>query len=71
MLIGLTGTMACGKGTVAEHLKDKGFEGYVFSDVIKEEATKKGFELTRQNLQKVGDILREEIMIKQKELLLD
>ena len=50
--------MASGKGTVAEYLKEKGFEGYVFSDVIKEEARNRGLELTRKNLQKVGDLLR-------------
>ncbi|MBU0614836.1 MAG: dephospho-CoA kinase [Nanoarchaeota archaeon] len=60
MLIGLTGTMASGKGTVAEYLKNKGFEGYVFSDVIKEEARKRGLEITRENLQKTGDALRKE-----------
>ena len=37
MIIGLTGTMSSGKGEVVKILKDKGYEYYVFSDVIKEE----------------------------------
>ena len=36
MIIGLTGTMACGKGEVVKHLKNKGFEHYIYSDILKE-----------------------------------
>lgn len=60
MIIGLTGTMGAGKGEIAELLKDKGYEYYVFSDVVKEEAKKRGLNLTRENLQNVGNLLREE-----------
>ena len=60
MIIGLTGTMGAGKGEVAKLLKEKGYEYYVFSDAIKEEAKKRGLEATRENLQNIGNILREE-----------
>ena len=59
MIIGLTGTMGAGKGEVAEILKEKGYEYYVFSDIVKEKAKKLGLELTRENLQKVGNIIRD------------
>ena len=60
MIIGLTGTISSGKGTVSDYLVSKGFEKYVFSDVIREETKKRGLEQTRENLQKVGDLLRKE-----------
>ncbi len=58
-IIALTGTMASGKGTVAEYLKKKGFEIYTYSDVVREEAKKLGYGQTRENLRKVGTLLKE------------
>jgi len=60
MIIGLTGTMASGKGEITNYLKEKGFEQYVFSDIIREEAKKRSLQPTRSNLQKIGDLLRKE-----------
>jgi len=60
MIIGLTGTMASGKGEVVNHLKSKGFEHYVYSDVIKEIAKQKNIEPTRENLQKLGADIKKE-----------
>jgi len=43
IVIGLTGHAGCGKGTAAAYLKQKhGFGWIVFSDIIKEEAAKRG-----------------------------
>lgn len=60
MIIGLTGTIASGKSLIASYLKEKGFQYYSFSDIIKEEAKKRKIVLTRENLQKLGNLLREE-----------
>ena len=61
MIIGLTGTMASGKGEVVKYLKSKGFEHYVYSDILKDIAKKRNIEPTRENLQKLGtDIKKEE-----------
>mgnify|MGYP001613980991 CR=1 FL=1 len=58
MLIGLTGRIAAGKGVVKEFLEKKGFEYYTFSDVVREEAGKLGIEITRKNLQDLGNDYR-------------
>lgn len=59
MIIGLTGKNASGKGEVANYLKSKGFVYYSLSDVIREEATKRGLEHSRGNLIDLGNELRE------------
>lgn len=59
MIIGLTGKNASGKGEVANYLKLKGFIYYSLSDVIREEATKRGLEHSRDNLINLGNELRE------------
>ncbi len=68
MVLGLTGLAGCGKSTVANYMKSKyGFEFIVFSDLIREEAKRRG--LLRQGMQleqikklysDVGDIWRKE-----------
>lgn len=58
IFIGLVGPIASGKGTVAEHLKDLGFKAFSLSDKVREEATRRGLEINRENLQNVGDDLR-------------
>ena len=58
LVIGLTGTMNSGKGTVADYLVSKGFEHFILSEIIKEETSQKHLPLTRENLQDIGDILR-------------
>jgi dephospho-CoA kinase len=60
MIIGLTGGMACGKFTLVEYLRKKGFIGYTFSDVITEELNKLGIPITRKSQQDLGNSLREE-----------
>lgn len=60
MIIGLTGTICAGKGTVAEYLKGKGFECYIYSDILREEAKKRKYSESREDLQKVGNEIRAE-----------
>ena len=58
MIIGLTGKNASGKGEAANCLKSKGFVYYSLSDVIREEATKRNLEHSRDNLISLGNELR-------------
>ncbi len=57
-LIGLTGTNAAGKGTVALYLQNKGYEVFSLSNVIREHLRKRGREITRDNLIAAGNSLR-------------
>lgn len=59
MIIGLTGKNAAGKGEAANYLKSKGFIYYSLSDVVREEATKRSLEHSRDNLIKIGNELRQ------------
>jgi len=59
MIIGLTGKNAAGKGEAANYLKSKGFIYYSLSDIIREEATKRNLEHSRDNLIKIGNELRQ------------
>jgi len=58
MIIGLTGRNAAGKGEAANYLKSKGFIYYSLSDVIRDEATKRKLEHSRDNLISLGNELR-------------
>lgn len=60
MIIGLTGTMCAGKGEVVKYLKTKGFEHYVYSDILREIAKQRNIEPTRKNLQKLGTDIKKE-----------
>ncbi|MBS3097222.1 dephospho-CoA kinase [Candidatus Woesearchaeota archaeon] len=60
MIIGLTGTICAGKSEVAKYLKSKGFECFVYSDILREEAAKRCIEQTRENLQKLGSSMKKE-----------
>jgi dephospho-CoA kinase len=66
-VIGLTGLASSGKGTVSDYLvKKHGFVKLVFSDVLKEEAKKRGlsenktYEENKDILSKLGDQVRRE-----------
>lgn len=59
MIIGLTGPNASGKGAVAELLQKQGYIFYSLSDIIREEAQEMEVEDTRENLQEIGNVLRE------------
>lgn len=60
MIIGLTGTMGSGKGDVVKYLKSKGFEHYVYSDILREIAEQRNIEPIRANLQKLGNDIKKE-----------
>ena len=60
MIIGLTGTNASGKGTVADLLAKKGFKIHSLSDLLREELLKLGLYPTREVLIRHGNRLRRE-----------
>jgi dephospho-CoA kinase len=60
MIIGLTGPNAAGKGEIANYLQGKGFVYHSLSDVLRDYATKRGIEHTRENLIRLGNELRAE-----------
>ncbi len=55
MIIGMTGSIAAGKETLTKSLREKGFRYYQTSDLLKEELYKRGMEITRKNMQDLGD----------------
>ncbi len=59
MIIGLTGKNAAGKGEAAKYLQTKGFVYLSLSDAVREEATKRNLEHSRDNLIKLGNELRQ------------
>lgn len=61
MIIGVTGPLCAGSDTFGEILsKEKGFVWLAYSDVLRNEARKRGIEITRKNLQDLGDEMRRE-----------
>ena len=58
MIIGVTGSYASGKDSVAEYLIKKGFQHFSLSDEIRKELKKRKIKETRQNLIKLGNELR-------------
>ena len=60
MIIGLTGKNGSGKGEVVKYLLERGFVSYSLSDVLREEASKEGQPVTRENLVELGNRLRSE-----------
>ena len=59
MIIGVTGMYCSGKDTVAEFLEKKGFKHFSLSDLIREELERRGMAITRDNLIRVGNELRD------------
>jgi dephospho-CoA kinase len=60
LIIGLTGRIASGKGVIADFLKEKGLNYTTVSSVVRKEAFELGLEITRTNLQNLGNSRREE-----------
>ena len=58
MILGVTGYLCSGKDTVADLLKKKGFEHISLSNFLRESLEKQNKEVTRANLQKLGNDLR-------------
>jgi len=59
MIIGLTGKNAAGKGELARHMQSKGFTYFSLSDVLRDEASKKGLDNSRDTLINLGNEMRE------------
>ena len=59
MIIGITGNYAAGKDCVGDILQEMNFFHHSFSDILREELTKRGQEHTRDNLINIGNELRE------------
>ncbi len=57
MIIGITGTIGAGKGTVVEYLKNKGFAHYSSSAILKEILQERGLSPTRKNMSELADDL--------------
>ena len=59
-IIGITGTLGAGKGTVVDYLiNKKGFKHYSVSGFLKEKLIKKGLESNRDNLRVAANQIRE------------
>lgn len=59
MIIGITGTLGAGKGTVVEYLvQQKGFKHYSMSGFIGEEVMRRNLPVNRDTLTDVGNDLR-------------
>ena len=58
IVIGITGMLGAGKGTVVEYLETKGFKHYSASDFIVREIKKRGMPVDRDSMNVVGDDLR-------------
>lgn len=60
LLIGLTGTLGAGKGTVAEYFIQKEFHYTSCSDYLRKELKKRGVPENVDNLKQLGDTLRKQ-----------
>jgi dCMP deaminase len=59
MIIGITGTLGSGKGTIVEFLKEeKGFGHYSVRDFLSEEILRKGLDVNRDSMVSVANDLR-------------
>jgi len=59
-LIGLTGTNGAGKGEAASFFVERGYTYFSLSDVIREELRKENQEITRDNLIRMGNFMRQQ-----------
>lgn len=60
MIIGITGTIGAGKGTLVEYLKTHGFAHYSSSGILTEILSEQGILTTRENLSSLANELRAE-----------
>lgn len=60
IVIGLVGPIASGKGFLGKYLEDRGFFYTSTSDRVRDEAKRRGIDSARENLQDIGNQLRED-----------
>lgn len=60
IIIGLTGSMGCGKGEIVKILEKEGFKYVTLSMIVREEARVRGIEEEREKLMEVGNFMRAE-----------
>jgi dCMP deaminase len=60
MIIGLTGSMGCGKGEIVKILENMGFLYVTLSAMVREEARNRGIVEEREKLMEVGNSMRSE-----------
>jgi dephospho-CoA kinase len=58
MIIGITGTLGAGKGTIVEYLAGEGFTHFSVRDYISREIARRGLPVNRDTLTEVGNDLR-------------
>lgn len=58
MIIGITGTLGAGKGTVVDYLKTKGFRHYSARSVITEEIVRRGLPVNRDTMTVTANDMR-------------
>lgn len=58
MILGIVGSIASGKDTVADYLKEKGFVAFSHSDILREMMRKEEIEITTPNMTEYGNNLR-------------
>ena len=58
IILGITGTLGAGKGTVADYLKEKGFAYFSVREFLTEEILKRGMPVNRDSMVEVGNDLR-------------
>jgi len=58
-VIGLVGYARAGKTSVARYLESRGFHRITLSDLLREEASRRGMQDDRPTLQRLGDELRQ------------
>jgi dCMP deaminase len=58
MIIGITGTLGAGKGTIVKFLKEKGFAHFSVRDFLTEEILRRGLNVNRDNMISVANDLR-------------
>jgi dephospho-CoA kinase len=58
IILGITGTLGAGKGTVADYLREKGFGYYSVREFLIEEIQKRGLPVNRDSMVEVANDLR-------------
>ena len=58
MIIGITGTLGAGKGTIVNYLIKEGFVHFSVREYLIEQIQKRGLEINRDNMVKIGNELR-------------